>query len=141
MYDRYILVAEDDTATAKTLWHVLSNHGFDATVVDNGQEAWEASQIVQFDLVITDYQMPQMDGGKLCELLRSSELYSDTPIILTTAKCFELDIRKLQADYNLLAVFQKPFSPTKVAEVVKQCLLQSELSTSIETFGEHFPNP
>ncbi|HRX80851.1 MAG TPA: response regulator [Pirellulaceae bacterium] len=141
MHDRYILVAEDDTATAKTLWYVLVNNGFDATIVTNGQEAWEASQLMQFDLVITDYQMPEMDGGKLCELLRRSESYFNTPIILTTAKCFELDIRQLQVDHNLIAVFQKPFSPSKVGDVVKRCLLQSEFSTSIEAFGNQFSNP
>jgi len=104
------------------------NAGFDATIVANGREAWEVAQAMQFNLIITDLQMPYLNGRELCELLRNSDWYSDTPIILTTAKCFELDVRQFQKDYNLFTVFQKPFSPTKVVEAVKQCLSLDGLS-------------
>jgi len=129
MSGQFVLVAEDDTATAKVLWHVLVNTGFDATIATDGREAWEIAQAMQFDLIITDYQMPYLNGRELCELLRNSTWYSDTPIILTTAKCFELDVRQLQKDYNLFTVFQKPFSPTKVAKAATQCLSLHGMST------------
>lgn len=131
MSTRYILVAEDNTATAKILWYALTNTGFNVTVATNGREAWEVAQAFQFDLVITDFQMPYLNGRELCELLRNSEWYSDTPIILTTAKCFEVDVRQLQRDFKLFRVFPKPFSPTRMAEAVEHCLLSLDARSAV----------
>ncbi|MCA9121174.1 MAG: response regulator [Planctomycetaceae bacterium] len=131
MNDRYILAAEDDAATSKVLWYALTNAGYSVTNVVNGVEAWEAAQLIQFDLIITDYQMPELNGRELCELLRRSEWYSGTPIILLTAKCLELDVRQLQDDYDLRAVFRKPFSPKDLVRAVEQCFPALNLNQSI----------
>jgi CheY-like chemotaxis protein len=134
MNDRFILVAEDDTASSKVLLYAFTNAGFDVTLVTNGCEAWEAAQIMRFDLIITDYQMPHLSGGELCELLRKSESYSDTPIILVTGKCLELDVQQIQNDYALSAVFQKPFSPSDLVRVAEQCILRHNLSNAPSEF-------
>ncbi len=78
--DRSILVAEDNTALATVVRFNLERAGFQVTVAANGRIAWEAAQAGQFDLVVTDYQMPEMTGRDLAVCLRGCERCRDTPI-------------------------------------------------------------
>ena len=77
---------------------------------------------MQFDLIITDYLMPEMSGIELCARLRESEGYAETPIVMITAKGFELELSHLREAYGISAVFMKPFSPQKVIRAVEGCL-------------------
>jgi CheY-like chemotaxis protein len=119
---RNILVVEDSAVLAKILGRTLRDAGFTVTFATNGREAWEATQSTQFDLIVTDHQMPEMSGGELCEKLRQTEDYAETPIIMISSKSFELDLPRLQESLQLSAVFAKPFSTTKVLRVVEDCV-------------------
>ena len=117
-----ILVAEDNPAMARVLAFNLARAGFDVVTASNGEEAWEQLQRIPVDLIITDQQMPRMEGLDCCRRLRSLERYRETPIILLTAKAFELDHEALAKEVGIVSVFSKPFSPSELVQFVTDCL-------------------
>ena len=120
-----ILIAEDNAALASVVRFNLERAGFQVTVAANGRIAWEAAQRERFDLVITDYQMPEMDGGELARLLRDDENYVQTPIILLTAKGLEIELSCLREALDITATFAKPFSPREVVDSVQAQLAET----------------
>lgn len=113
-----ILVVEDNMALASVVRFNLARAGYDVSVAHNGLEGWNLAQETQFDLILTDQQMPVMSGCELCERIHQLESYANVPIIMLTAKGLELDLPRLQKEYGVTASFSKPFSPKEVIAAV-----------------------
>ena len=120
-----ILVAEDNWALAGVLKLNLERAGFCVTLAGNGRVAWEHFQRRPFDAVLTDEQMPEMTGRELCRLVRQHPERSATPIIMLTAKGFELDRRQLREEVGIGMVLVKPFSPSELVRTVGECLAEA----------------
>lgn len=110
------LVAEDNAALARVIGHTLTSRGFEVEVTRDGEEAWAAGGTREFDLVVTDHQMPRLTGLELCERLRAAGPNRQTPVLLLTAKGLELDSERLREEYGVADVVIKPFSPSALAE-------------------------
>jgi CheY-like chemotaxis protein len=121
-----ILVAEDNAAMGHVLQFNLQKAGFEAQVADSGGAAWDLLCRQQFDLVITDHQMPGMTGLELCQAIRSSPALRATPVILLTAKGLELELARLTEEFGLAAAFSKPFSPSALVRAVRKTLSATE---------------
>ncbi|MCH7727592.1 MAG: response regulator [Planctomycetes bacterium] len=121
-----ILIADDSItiATALRIW--LTRQGHEVEVVADGLEAWTRVQSEQFDLIITDCQMPEMTGEELCERLQTLEGYVSIPVIILTGKATKLDVTKLRERLGVAEVFPKPFELADVAQAVEKCLAASE---------------
>ena len=121
----HILLAEDDATFAKILCFKLEAEGFSVTIAHDGPAALEYAQYVNFDLIITDYDMPNKKGADLCRHIRNDSHYDQTPIIMITAFDRDLDMVKLSEELRLAAFFPKPFRMTdlikKVEEVLTEC--------------------
>ncbi len=89
-----ILVVDDSAATREIEKSILEAYGYAVAVAADGVEGFEQCQACQFDLVISDVDMPNMDGFTLTARLRELADYSDTPIILVTARDSEEDKRR-----------------------------------------------
>lgn len=120
--DKQILVAEDNAALASVVRFNLERAGFQVTVAANGRIAWEHAQDTQFDLIVTDQQMPEMTGCEFCHLLRGLEEYRETPVIMLTAKGMELELPRLKEELGISATFLKPFSPKEIVQAVDDYL-------------------
>ncbi len=118
----HILVCEDSTALACVVRFNLERAGYRVTVAKNGRLAWEFVQQQPFDLVITDEQMPEMTGSQFCARMRRLEAFADIPVILLTAKSFELDLARLRDQLGITATFSKPFSPSQLVIAVENFL-------------------
>nr|MDJ0521586.1 response regulator [Planctomycetota bacterium] len=79
-----LLVADDSVTTRMLLMGVLEEAGFDVTAVPDGMAAWERLQRESFDIVVSDVEMPRMDGFGLTERVRSSTQHRNLPVILVT---------------------------------------------------------
>lgn len=89
-----ILVA-DDSLTSRTLErNILTLAGFDVEVRDDGQKALEALEHEHFDLLVSDVQMPHMDGLELTRAVRAHPKLNRLPIILVTSLDRPEDIRQ-----------------------------------------------
>jgi len=113
-----ILVCDDELHIVRTISLRLRKAGFEVETAEDGLEAWESIQRSAPDLLVTDCQMPHMDGLELCTKIRSDFRYADMPIILLTAKAFELPNRVLRKELQIQAMISKPFSPRGLLRLV-----------------------
>lgn len=117
-----ILIAEDNSVTLDLLRFNLERAGFTVTTARNGTLAFEAASVQTFDLILTDYQMPGMDGEQFCRRLRELPQHTQTPVILCSAKGYEFDKDQLRKDCGVAAFVNKPFSPRQMVETVRNIL-------------------
>lgn len=92
---RRVLVAEDSAVSAKLLERALCQIGYEVQTARDGKQAWEMFQQKRFPLVITDWEMPEMDGLGLCRKIREHPQDLYTYIVLLTGRDQKED--KLQA--------------------------------------------
>lgn len=78
-----ILVVDDEAQIIRVMRHILSAHQFDVRTASDGEAAFELFRDWQPDLVVTDLQMPNMDGLELCRKLRA---VSNVPIIVLSVR-------------------------------------------------------
>lgn len=115
LHNKKILIAEDSPAVRSMLINELTENGFDVKAASDGKQGWEYYQKEDFDLVICDVEMPQMDGLALTLQIRQSQK-SDIPVIVyssigdigmkSRAKFLKADahITKLNLDKLLVTV-------------------------------------
>jgi two-component system, OmpR family, alkaline phosphatase synthesis response regulator PhoP len=115
-----ILVADDEAPIANVVAMKLRNAGFEVTVALDGQEAYEQAKADRPDFLVTDLQMPGMNGLELCARL-AAELEGGVPTILLTAKGFEIDPSTLTG-MPIRRVMSKPFSPRELLLTVQEAL-------------------
>ncbi|MGC2061371.1 MAG: hybrid sensor histidine kinase/response regulator [Thermodesulfovibrionales bacterium] len=84
--DINILVVDDSVNTREIEKNILEAYGYRVTIAGDGMEALEMTGESKYDLVITDVEMPRLDGFSLTERLRSDSFYKDVPIIIVTSR-------------------------------------------------------
>lgn len=117
-----ILIAEDNRVMADVVRFNLTRAGYRVTIAHNGKAALESATSQKFDFVITDYQMPEMSGEDLCRELRNLDAYQSTPIVMCSAKGFELDKHTMRAKYGIERFLHKPFSPKELVQMISELL-------------------
>jgi len=80
-----LLLAEDDTVARMTLSAVLKGLGYEVTEAEHGGEAWANLQLGYFPIVISDWQMPEVDGPELCRRMRARATDRYSYFLLVTA--------------------------------------------------------
>ncbi len=80
-----ILVAEDHDDTRDALAMLLQLHGYEVVAARNGWDALRLANQVVPDVVVTDFDMPQLDGAGLARAIRSSARLGAVPILILTA--------------------------------------------------------
>lgn len=119
---RRALVVEDDACVSCVLEGILQSAGFSVTVASNGKKALDLIEIGEFDLILLDYHLPLLNGEHLCVKLRSNGRCDGTPVILVSAKVFEMDVEEFKRRYGVSAVFSKPFSARRLLASVREAL-------------------
>lgn len=106
-----ILVVDDSSTMRRILKMTLGRIGFDdVSEAGDGKEAVEACQKEKYDVVLTDWNMPNMDGLELIVSLRALPEYAKTPIMMVTTEGAKDDvIEALTRGANSYIV--KPFTP------------------------------
>ncbi len=89
-----ILVVDDSWNTREIEKDVLEAHGYEVTLAEDGRDGLQKAQARQFDAVLTDVEMPHMDGFTLTATLRADERYRSTPILIITSRQKEEDKRR-----------------------------------------------
>ena len=82
---RSILVVEDSITSRMLLKNILESAGYDVTTSVDGADAWTTLKTREFDLVVSDIEMPRMNGYELTTSIRSDEKLSDLPVVLVTS--------------------------------------------------------
>jgi len=121
-----IVICDDDIAILRAAEFKLLRAGFEVRTAGDGQEAWELIERELPDLLLTDCQMPRLDGLNLCRRLREDPRTARLPVLMLTAKGFELDTADVCSRYGVTAVIAKPFSPRELVETIRQTLAAAD---------------
>ena len=87
-----LLIAEDDPVSRRLLQNYLQKWGHEVVATTNGAEAWQRFQAEPFPLVISDWNMPEMDGLELVKRIRAQPDRGYSYIILVTDKSQKEDV-------------------------------------------------
>lgn len=124
-----ILVIDDESHIVHVVSLKLRNAGYEAITAQDGEEGFELAMREQPDLIITDYQMPFMNGLELCQKLKATPETASTPTLMLTARGFSMNESEL-AKTNIAGVLSKPFSPREVLARVEGLLEHEEAPAS-----------
>ncbi|HTE41133.1 MAG TPA: response regulator [Steroidobacteraceae bacterium] len=117
-----VILAVDDSASMRQMVrYTLENAGYEVVQVNDGVEALDFAKDKRADLVLTDVNMPNMDGITLCKELRDLPHYKGVPIlILTTESAVDTKTRGKQAGATGWMV--KPFNPEQLLATIAKVL-------------------
>lgn len=116
-----ILAVDDSASMRQMVCFTLKTAGFDVTEACNGDEALKVAQQGEYDLVISDVNMPIMDGLTLIRHLRTLPSYKFTPLLMLTT---ESGTEKKQEGRSAGATgwIVKPFNPDQLLATVRKVL-------------------
>jgi two-component system chemotaxis response regulator CheY len=116
-----ILAVDDSSSLRQMVAFSLKAAGYNVIEAVDGQDGLDKARLQAVDLVLTDQNMPRMDGLSLIKLLRELPDYVKTPILmLTTESSDEMKQKGRAAGANGWLV--KPFDPQRLIEVVKKVI-------------------
>ena len=137
---RHILVVEDEPDINKTVSYNIANEGLKPLSALNLTEAESYISSNNISLIILDLMLPDGSGLDFCKKLKSSNAYSDIPIIIVTAKDDEVD-KVVGFELGADDYVTKPFSVRELMLRIKAILkrnskdMTQNTSSKIETFG------
>lgn len=134
-----ILVVEDSATMLHQLNNSLKIQGFKVDVAKDGLSAWGKLNANQYDLVITDYDMPYVDGLELCTRIRQSNKFENLPIIIETSKDSKADQVKIRS-IGIQAFITKPFSPDRLIAEVERVLAETRLQYNQNAMSHYLPD-
>ena len=116
-----ILAVDDSASMRQMVSFTLKSAGYNVVEAGDGQDAWEKAGSRDFALVLTDQNMPRLDGIGLTKKLRDNPKFKATPILILTTESSD---QMKQAGRNAGATgwLVKPFDPTKLLEVIKKVI-------------------
>lgn len=129
LHDRQVLIVDDNENIRKALIYFLTLQGYDCVAANDGASALQLLNTDRFHLVITDYQMPAMDGLQLLEALKEHPTHDRQPVILMTADMSET-LRRHALGLGAYAVIAKPFGPQELAALSARALESREIGQS-----------
>ena len=117
------LLVVDDSVTTRTLMKsILETANYNVTAAVDGQHAWECMQNDSFDLVVSDVEMPRMDGFELTSSIRGVATFNELPVILVTARGTDEDkARGIQVGANAYLV-KSSFDQRNLLETIEQLI-------------------
>ncbi|HEY9703116.1 MAG TPA: response regulator transcription factor, partial [Allocoleopsis sp.] len=141
-----ILCVEDDTSLAKLLEQTLLKQHYQVDVADDGQNGLELAEVIPYDLILLDWNLPKLNGIGFCKQLRvnkSSDLpvNFNTPIILMTA-LDEVTNKIMGLDAGADDYLVKPFNLDELLARIRALLRRkSSTHSPILTWGDLALNP
>jgi two-component system chemotaxis response regulator CheY len=116
-----LLIVDDDKTTRKLLGLYLKGKGYEVVTAENGLDAMEKLGTESINLMVTDMNMPYMDGIELTRTLRADPSWSALPIIMVTTEADE-DERKKALDAGVNDYLVKPTNADQISESIKKIL-------------------
>lgn len=116
-----IMIVDDCGTTRKLLGHYLKTRGYSVVLAENGLDALEKLGTDTVNLIMTDLNMPYMDGMELIRTLRADPNWSEIPILMVTTENDEVE-RKKAFDSGANGYVVKPVTGDAIAENIKSII-------------------
>jgi two-component system alkaline phosphatase synthesis response regulator PhoP len=81
-----ILIIQDSPSANAMLKFRLEKGGFSVETVETGEEGIEKARVIQYQLILLDYNLPGIDGSQVCRILKEERTTKNTPILFMSAK-------------------------------------------------------
>ncbi|WP_319765293.1 response regulator [Maridesulfovibrio sp.] len=119
---KHILIVDDSKTVRNLVAFIMKKEGFKVTTAEDGLDGLEKLySLDKVDLIISDVNMPRMDGFTYIKTVREQDIYKDIPIIVLSTEGQEKDIQTgLSLGANLYMV--KPAQPEKMVKNIKMLL-------------------
>ncbi|MDX1944635.1 MAG: response regulator [Pirellulaceae bacterium] len=127
---RKILLCDDEAHILRAAEIKFKRAGYDVLLAGDGEEAWRLIIDERPAVLVTDCQMPRLNGLQLAERIRQNPATSYLPVIMLSAKGFELPADEICRQFGLRAILAKPFSPRELFQRV-----ESELAAEASLAG------
>lgn len=124
---KVICIVDDQLSLRQMLRFALNTHGLQVIEAENGVDALNKLANHNVDMMIVDWQMPEMDGLELVRQLRKSEEYADMPVVIISCRD-DLSARQEARSLNVMNWLKKPFRIAEVQLAVESGLGLSTLS-------------
>lgn len=116
-----VLIVDDDKTTRKMLSLILKNKGYDVVTAENGIEALQKLGLEQINLILTDMNMPYMDGIEFTKQVRANQDFCNIPIVMITTEADEGE--KMRAyDAGVDDYLVKPTNAAEITESMKRIM-------------------
>ena len=113
------LIVDDSASMRQLVAFTIKDAGYDVLLAENGRDALEKMSRTKIDMVITDLNMPEMDGITFIRELRGKADYKFVPIVMLTTESQEAKKQEGRAA-GASGWIVKPFSPSQLMDVVKK---------------------
>lgn len=117
-----ILLCDDELHILKAAEFKFTRAGYQVTCASNGEEAWAAIEREMPDVLVTDCQMPKLNGLDLAKRIKDHPATNHLPVIMLSAKGFELSADQLREEFGIIRLLCKPFSPRELFGLVESLL-------------------
>ncbi len=118
--EKRILVVEDAFSTRELEKNILETHGYLVDTAVDGLDALDRMTGTQYDLIVSDIEMPRMDGFELCRTLKKKEGYKDIPFVMITALQKEEDKRRGIEVGAAAYIIKSAFEQTNLLETIER---------------------
>jgi len=116
-----ILAVDDSASIRQMVSFTLKGAGYEVIEAVDGQDALDKAKQRAFNLVLTDINMPRMDGLKLLENLRKISQYQAIPILMLTTESTD-EMKSKGRSAGATGWLVKPFNPVSLVEVIKKVI-------------------
>lgn len=114
-----ILAVDDSASMRQMVSFTLKNAGYEVVEAVDGEDAFDKSRTRDFDLVLTDQNMPRLDGLGLTRKLRGTDKFKTTPILILTTESSD-QMKQAGRAAGATGWLVKPFDPAKLIEVIRK---------------------
>lgn len=112
-----ILTVDNSASMRQMISFTLKNAGFSVIEAVDSQDAWEKAQWQDFSLVLTEQNIPRMDGISLTKILRASARFKSTPILILSTESND-QMKMAGRAAGATGWLTKPFDPIKLIEII-----------------------
>jgi two-component system, OmpR family, alkaline phosphatase synthesis response regulator PhoP len=131
MESKKVLVVDDEIHIVHVVAIKLRSNGFEVVTASNGAEAYAIACSEKPDIVVTDFQMPVMDGLELVGKLREDERTKSIPVIMLTGRNFSIENEKRE-QLRISECLGKPFSPKELLNKIIGILSLDTVSAAVK---------
>ncbi len=119
-----ILTVDDSPSIRQMLTYVLTSNGYEVIEASDGEEGLALAKTHRADLVLTDQNMPRMDGITLIKALRRLPEYKKVPIMMLTTESSQA-LKQQGREAGATGWMVKPFDPEKLLEMLRRAFSQT----------------
>ncbi len=116
-----ILAVDDSPSMRKMVSFTLTGAGYQVVEAVDGQDAFEKAQLQSFDLILTDQNMPRLDGLALTRKLRDHPQFKTIPILMLTTESSDF-MKQAGRAAGATGWLVKPFDPARLLDVIKKVI-------------------